>query len=57
MMNKDFKNKQKVKTLLIKLKIKKVMISAYHLQTNDMIKHEHTLIMQALLKFYKNQLY
>ena len=31
MMNKSSKNKQKVKALLIKLKVKKVMILAYHL--------------------------
>ena len=57
MMNKNSENKQKVKAFLIKLKIKKIMISAYHSQINDMIEHEHTSIMQALLKSCKNQLY
>ena len=56
-MNEDSENKQEIKVFLIKLKIKKVMISAYHLQANDMIKHEHTSIMQALSKSCKNQLY
>ena len=28
--NEDFKNKQKVKALLIKLKVKKVTVSVYH---------------------------
>ena len=57
MMNEDFKNKQKVEALLAKFEIKKVTVSAYHSQMNNMIKCKHTLIMQALLKFYKNQLY
>ena len=57
MMNKNFENKQKVKTFLIKFKIRKVTVSAYHSQTNDIIKYEHTLIMQTLLKSCKNQLY
>ena len=57
MMNEDSENKQEVEALLIKLKIKKITVSAYHLQINDMIKHEHTSIMQALLKSCKNQLY
>ena len=45
MINEDFENKQEVKVLLIKLRIKKITVSAYHLQMNDMIKHKHTLIM------------
>ena len=57
MMNEDSENKWKVKTLLIKLKIKKVMILMYYLQINNMIKCEHTSIMQALSKSYENQLY
>ena len=57
MMNEDSENKQKVEALLVKLRIKKVMISMYHLQMNSMIKCEHTLIMQTLLKSCKNQLY
>ena len=55
--NKNFKNKWKVKTFLIKLEIKKITVLMYHSQINDMIKCEHILIMQALLKFCKNQLY
>ena len=43
-----------MKALLTKLKIKKIMISAYYLQTNDIIKHKHISIMQMLLKSYKN---
>ena len=57
MMNENSENKQEVKALLIKLKIKKIMILMYHLQMNDMIECEHISIMQALLKFCKNQLY
>ena len=57
MMNEDLKNKQEVKALLIKFKIKKITVSMYHLQANDMIEHEHTLIMQKLLKSCKNQSY
>ena len=57
MINEDFKNKWEVKALLAKFKIKKVMISAYHLQINDMIEHEHISIMQALSKSCENQLY
>ena len=57
MMNKNSENKQEVKALLVKLKIKKVMISVYHSQINGMIKCKHILIMQTLLKSYKNQLY
>ena len=57
MMNEDFENKWEVKTLLIKLEIKKITVSMYYSQMNDMIKCEHTSIMQALLKSYENQLY
>ena len=53
-MNEDLKNKQKMKALLIKLEVKKVTVSAYHSQANDMIEHEHILIMQMLSKFYEN---
>ena len=53
-MNEDSKNKQEVEALLIKFKIKKIIVSTYHLQINDMIKHEYILIIQALLKFYEN---
>ena len=56
-MNEDFKNKQEIKTFLIKFKIKKITVSAYHLQINDIIKCEYTSIMQTLLKFCENQLY
>ena len=45
------------KTLLIKLEVKKVTVSVYHLETNDIIEHKHTSIMQTLLKACKNQLY
>ena len=54
MMNKNSENKQEVKAFLIKFRVKKVTVSAYHSQINDMIKHKHTSIMQALLKFCKN---
>ena len=57
MINEDSENKQEVEAFLTKLEIKKVMILMYHLQTNDMIKHEHTSIMQALLKSCENQSY
>ena len=57
MMNEGSENKWEVEALLAKLEIKKVMILMYHLQMNDMIKCEHTSIMQALLKSCKNQLY
>ena len=57
MMNEGSENKQEIKALLIKLRIKKVTMSAYHLQANNMIKHRHILIMQTLLKSYENQLY
>ena len=57
MINEDSENKWEVKALLTKFEIKKVTILAYHSQTNDMIKCEHTLIMQALSKSYENQLY
>ena len=57
MMNKDSENKWKVEALLIKFKIKKVTVLMYHLQTNNMIKYKHTLIMQTLSKSCENQLY
>ena len=53
-MNEDLKNKQKMKALLIKLKIKKIMMLMYYSQINDMIKCEYTSIMQMLLKSYEN---
>ena len=53
----DFENKWEVEVLLIKFKIKKIIISTYHLQANDIIKCEHTSIMQALSKSCENQLY
>ena len=43
-----------MKTFLIKLKIKKITVLMYHLQTNDIIKHEYILIKQTLLEFCKN---
>ena len=57
MMDGGSENKQEVEALLAKLEIKKVTVSAYHLQTNDMIEHEHISIVQALLKSCENQLY
>ena len=56
-MNEGSENKQEVKALLAKLEVKKVTVSAYHLQINGMIEHRHTSIVQVLLKACKNQLY
>ena len=50
-------NKQEVEALLAKLRVKKVMVSAYHPQMNGMIEHEHTPIVQALSKSCENQPY
>ena len=49
-MNGGPENKREVEELLKQYEVRKVIVSAYHLQVNRMIKQEHTSIVQALVK-------
>lgn len=44
-------NRSEVETLLTGLGVKKVQISAYHLQSNSLVEHEHAPIINALSKY------
>ena len=39
--------------MINKYKIKRIVVSAYHSQANDMIEREHTSIVDALSKLLK----
>ena len=49
-MNRDSENKREVEELLKWYEIKKMTVSAYHLQVNEMIEQEHTPIIQVFVK-------
>ena len=49
-MNDDSENKELIKMLAEKYKIKKIIVSTYHSQVNDMMKRRHTAIINALFK-------
>jgi hypothetical protein len=49
-MNEELKNKEIVKVLIKKYKIKRVMMSTYHSQTNDLVKRDHTAVVNVLIK-------
>jgi len=49
-MNEESKNKEIVETLVEKYKIKRMMMSTYHSQTNDLVKRDHTAVVNALTK-------
>ncbi len=49
-MNEESKNKAIVETLIEKYKIKRMMMSTYHSQTNDLVKRDHTAIVNVLIK-------
>ncbi len=49
-MNEKSKNKKLMNELIEKLAIKKIIISAYHFQTNEMIERKHRLFVNALIK-------
>lgn len=48
--NDDLENKEIVEELMIKYKIKKVIVFAYHSQANEMMKKDHKLLTDVLLK-------
>jgi len=49
-MNEESKNKEIVETLIEKYKIKRVMMSTYHSQMNDLVKRDHTAVVNVLIK-------
>jgi len=49
-MNEESKNKEIVKTLIEKYKIKQVMMLIYHSQMNDLVKRDHTAVVNVLIK-------
>jgi len=49
-MNEKLKNKEIVETLIKKYKIKRVMMSTYHSQINDLVKRNHTAVVNVLIK-------
>ncbi len=49
-MNEESKNKEIVETLIKKYKIKRVMMLTYHSQMNDLVKKDHTAVVNVLIK-------
>ena len=49
-MNEELKNKEIVETLIEKYKIKRMMMSTYHSQMNDLVKKNHTAVVNVLIK-------
>jgi len=49
-MNEKLKNKRIVKVLIEKYKIKRVVMSMYHSQINNLVKRDYTAVVNALIK-------
>ncbi len=49
-MNEELKNKEIVETLIEKYKIKRVIMLTYHSQMNDLVKKDHTAVVNVLIK-------
>ncbi len=49
-MNEESKNKEIVETLIEKYKIKRMMMLTYHSQMNDLVKRNHTAVVNVLIK-------
>ncbi len=49
-MNEELKNKEIVETLIEKYKIKQMMMLTYHSQMNDLMKRDHTAVVNILIK-------
>jgi len=49
-MNEELKNKEIVETLIEKYKIKHMMMLTYHSQMNDLMKRDHTAVVNILIK-------
>ena len=49
-MNEESKNKEIVEMLIEKYKIKRVMMLTYHSQMNDLVKRNHTAVVNVLIK-------
>jgi len=54
-MNKELKNKEIIEMLIEKYKIKWVMMLTYHLQINDLVKKNHTTVVNVLIKMTVNE--
>jgi len=54
-MNEELKNKEIVETLIEKYKIKRVMMSIYYSQMNDLVKRNHTAVVNVLIKMTVNE--
>jgi len=49
-MNEELKNKEIVETLIEKYKIKQMMMLTYYSQMNDLMKRDHTAVVNILIK-------
>ena len=54
-MNEELKNKEIVETLIEKYKIKRVMMSIYYSQMNDLVKRNYTAVVNVLIKMTVNE--
>ncbi len=54
-MNEESKNKKIVETLIEKYKIKWVMMLIYHSQMNNLMKRNHTAVVNVLIKMTVNE--
>jgi len=54
-MNEELKNKKIVETLIEKYKIKRVMMLTYYSQMNDLVKRDHTAVVNVLIKMTVNE--
>jgi len=54
-MNEELKNKEIVEMLIKKYKIKRVMMLTYHSQMNDLVKKDHTAVVNVLIKMIVNE--
>ena len=54
--NDELKNKKQIVKLTIKFKIKKIVMSKYHFQTNEMIEKYHKSIVNALIKIINKKI-
>ena len=55
-MNKNFENKILIKELLNRYRIQIKLISTYHASLNEIIKKEHQLLINFLLKLTENKI-
>jgi len=54
-MNEELKNKEILEMLIEKYKIKRMMMLIYHSQMNDLVKRNHTAVVNVLIKMTVNE--